>query len=250
MAQYSDIEWTHSTWNPVTGCSKTSSGCRHCYAERMAMRLHAMGNRSYLNGFRVTLHERMLELPMTWRKPRMVFVNSMSDMFHDQVPLSFIHRVFDVMAASPQHVFQMLTKRSKRMRELAPRLKWPRNLWMGVTVEESRWYSRISDLRQIPAPVRFLSCEPLLGPLDGLPLEGIDWVIVGGESGPNARPMKQEWAVSLRKQCHDARVSFFFKQWGGVRKDLTGRTLQGKIYDEMPEIPAVAHVGQLQFESA
>jgi protein gp37 len=204
----------------------------------MARRLHAMGNRSYQNGFRVTLHERMLELPMTWRKPRMVFVNSMSDMFHDQVPLSFIRRVFDVMAASPQHVFQMLTKRSKRMLELAPRLKWPRNLWMGVTVEESRWYSRIRDLRQIPAPVRFLSCEPLLGPLDKLPLADIDWVIVGGESGPNARPMKQEWAVSLRKQCHAAQVSFFFKQWGGVRKDLTGRKLEGRIYDEMPEIPA------------
>jgi protein gp37 len=177
----------------------------------------------------------MLELPMTWRKPRMVFVNSMSDMFHEDVPLSFIRRVFDVIAACPQHVFQMLTKRSRRMRELAPGLKWPANLWMGVTVEESRCSGRISDLLAVPAAVRFLSCEPLLGPLEKLPLRKIDWVIVGGESGPNARPMKREWAVSLLRQCRAAGVPFFFKQWGGVRKDLAGRTLQGRTYDEMPE---------------
>jgi protein gp37 len=250
MAQYSDIEWTHSTWNPVTGCTKFSSGCRHCYAERMAVRLQAMGNPSYKNGFEVTLQERALGLPLSWRKPRMVFVNSMSDMFLDRVPLSYIRRVFAVMAACPQHVFQMLTKRSARMRELAPQLKWPRNLWMGVTVEEGRYYRRINDLRAVPVSVRFLSCEPLLGPLENLPLEGVDWVIVGGESGPNARPMKQEWALSLRKQCRAARVPFFFKQWGGVRKDLTGRELQGRIYDEMPPIPNLARTAQLQFDGA
>jgi len=238
MATKSSIEWTEMTWNPVTGCTKVSEGCRHCYAERLAQRLQAMGNPRYARGFAVTLHEELLDLPRRWHRGRRIFVNSMSDLFHEQVPEEFIRRVFDTMAACPQHIFQVLTKRSQRLRELAPRLPWPKHVWMGVSVEDERVLGRIADLRQVPAAVRFLSCEPLLGPLDHLPLDGIAWVIVGGESGPGARPMSPEWVESILAQCRRAGVAFFFKQWGGVRKDLTGRLLHGRTYDELPPIAA------------
>ncbi|MBA2226042.1 DUF5131 family protein [Thermogemmata fonticola] len=238
MATKSSIEWTEMTWNPVTGCTKVSEGCRHCYAERLAQRLQAMGNPRYARGFAVTLHEELLDLPRRWHRGRRIFVNSMSDLFHEQVPEEFIRRVFDTMAACPQHIFQVLTKRSQRLRELAPRLPWPKHVWMGVSVEDERVLGRIADLRQVPAAVRFLSCEPLLGPLDHLPLDGIAWVIVGGESGPGARPMLPEWVESILTQCRRAGVAFFFKQWGGVRKDLTGRLLHGRTYDELPPIAA------------
>jgi protein gp37 len=234
MATRSSIEWTEMTWNPVTGCTKVSQGCKHCYAERMARRLEAMGAERYRNGFRVTLHPEALDAPRRWRQPRVVFVNSMSDLFHDDVPLAYIQRVFDTMRDCPRHTFQVLTKRSERLAALAPQLSWPRNVWMGVSVEDARVLYRVADLRRAPAAVRFLSLEPLLGPLNGLALDAIDWVIVGGESGPHARPMEKEWVTSIRERCRAAKVPFFFKQWGGVRKDRTGRALDGKIYDEMP----------------
>ena len=234
MATKSTIEWTEMTWNPVTGCTKVSEGCRHCYAERMALRLQAMGNRRYINGFDVTLHDDLVDLPRTLRQPRVIFVNSMSDLFHEDVPEEFIGRVFETMAACPQHTFQVLTKRSGRLREMASRLPWPKNVWIGVSVENQRVLGRIDDLIQVPASVRFLSCEPLLGPMDGLDLEGIAWVIVGGESGPGARPMKPEWVESILNQCRRAKVAFFFKQWGGPRKDIRGRKLNGRTYDELP----------------
>ena len=234
MATISKIEWTEMTWNPVTGCTRISEGCRHCYAERMAKRLKAMGNRRYVNGFKVTLHDDLVDLPRRQRAPRVIFVNSMSDLFHEQVPEDFIRRVFDTMTACPQHTFQVLTKRSERLRELAPRLNWPRQVWIGVSVEDRRVLHRIDDLRAVPAEIRFLSCEPLLGPLDRLPLKGISWVIVGGESGPGARPMEKAWVDSIRRQCRDSGTPFFFKQWGGARKDLNGRELDGRTYDEMP----------------
>lgn len=234
MATKSTIEWTEMTWNPVTGCSKVSEGCRHCYAERMAFRLRAMGNRRYINGFRVTLHDDLVDLPRTLRQPRLIFVNSMSDLFHEGIPEEFIARVFDTMGACPQHTFQVLTKRSDRLRTMAPQLAWPKQVWIGVSVEDQRVLGRIDDLRQVPASVRFLSCEPLLGPMEGLNLDGISWVIVGGESGPGARPMKREWVESILKQCRRAKVAFFFKQWGGTRKDMTGRELNGRTYDELP----------------
>lgn len=234
MASNSNIEWTESTWNPVTGCSKVSEGCRYCYAERMAKRLEAMGNRRYVNGFNVTLHDDLVDLPRRMRQPRLIFVNSMSDLFHEKVPVDFIRRVFRTMEACPQHTFQVLTKRSQRLRELSSRLPWPTNVWMGVSIEDDRVLSRVADLLKVPAKVRFLSCEPLIGPLDALPLDGISWVIVGGESGPGARPMKRVWVESIRRQCRKADVAFFFKQWGGVRKDLAGRELNGRTYDDMP----------------
>ena len=234
MADKSHIEWTEATWNPVTGCSKVSAGCKNCYAERLALRLQAMGNGRYRNGFKLTLHQDLVQLPKRWRESRVIFVNSMSDLFHEQVPLDFIQRVFATMRECPQHTFQILTKRSARLRQLADELDWPTNVWMGVSVEDARVLHRITDLQQTPAAVRFLSCEPLIGPLDNLPLEGIHWVIVGGESGPGARPMKIEWIRTIFRQCRKARVPFFFKQWGGVRKDLTGRELNGRTYDEMP----------------
>jgi protein gp37 len=234
MATKSTIEWTEMTWNPVTGCTKVSDGCRHCYAERLALRLRAMGNRRYANGFKVTLHDDLVDLPRTLRQPRVIFVNSMSDLFHEDVPEEFIGRVFETMAACPQHTFQVLTKRSRRLKAMGDRLPWPKNVWMGVSVEDARVLSRIDDLRHVPAAVRFLSCEPLLGPMDDLDLEGIAWVIVGGESGPGARPMRQEWVESILKQCRRAKVAFFFKQWGGTRKHKTGRTLNGRTYDELP----------------
>jgi protein gp37 len=234
MASNSSIEWTDMTWNPVTGCTKVSQGCKNCYAERMAKRLKAMGAARYQNGFRLTLHDDLVDLPRRWRQPRIVFVNSMSDLFHENVPLEFIQRVFQTMAECPQHVFQVLTKRSSRLREVADDLIWPSNVWMGVSVEDEKVLHRVDDLRAVPAAVRFLSCEPLIGSLRALDVSDIHWVIVGGESGPRARPMDPEWPREIRAICEEARVDFFFKQWGGVRKDLTGRELDGQTYDQMP----------------
>ncbi|MCH7904204.1 MAG: phage Gp37/Gp68 family protein [Armatimonadetes bacterium] len=234
MASTSSIEWTNMTWNPVTGCTKVSQGCKHCYAERMAKRLKAMGTERYKNGFKLTLHPDLIELPKQWKKPRLIFVNSMSDLFHENIPLEFIEQIFTTIKECPQHTFQVLTKRSERLSQVAGELEWPENLWMGVSIEDDRVIQRVHDLRTVPAAVRFLSCEPLIGPLDDLPLDGIHWVIVGGESGPKARPMDGDWARSIRAQCYDANVKFFFKQWGGVRKHVTGRELDGKFYDDMP----------------
>lgn len=234
MPTKSSIEWTEMTWNPVTGCTKISQGCKHCYAERMAKRLHAMGSPRYTNGFRVTLHEDLIDVPRRWKQPRVVFVNSMSDLFQDDVPLEFIANVFKTMEECPQHTFQILTKRSGRLRRLASRLSWPSNVWMGVSVEDARVMHRVADLAAVPAQVRFLSCEPLIGPLENLDLKSMHWVIVGGESGPRARPMEKRWVDSILRQCRRADVAFFFKQWGGVRKDRTGRRLNGRTYDEMP----------------
>jgi protein gp37 len=238
MATNSNIEWTEMTWNPVTGCTKVSQGCKHCYAERMAKRLTAMGVERYRQGFRVTLHHDLLDLPRQWRKSRTVFVNSMSDLFHEDVPPDFIKRVFATMRDCPQHTFQILTKRSCRLAELAGSLVWPSNVWMGVSIENAQVIERVHDLASVPAAVRFLSCEPLIGPLDNLPLAGIHWVIVGGESGPRARAMNVEWVESIFAQCRRSNVRFFFKQWGGVRKDITGRKLHGRVYDEMPATTA------------
>lgn len=234
MATNSAIEWTQMTWNPVTGCSKVSQGCKHCYAQRLAVRLQAMGLDRYQNGFDVTLHWDLIDLPTRWKRPRLVFVNSMSDLFHDEVPVNFIQRIFEVMAGCPQHTFQVLTKRSQRLREIASELKWPSNVWMGVSVESSAALPRVQDLAVVPAKVRFLSVEPLLGSIEFMPLSNIDWVIVGGESGPGARAMKKEWVESILKQCRHAGVPFFFKQWGGVRKKRSGRLLNGQTFDEMP----------------
>lgn len=240
MATLSSIEWTDATWNPVTGCDKVSPGCKNCYAERMALRLQAMRQPRYASGFQVTLHEQSLQEPASWRQPRKVFVNSMSDLFHDLVPLEFIQRVFEVMADNPQHVFQVLTKRSDRLRQLSSALPWPANVWMGVSVESTTYFSRIADLAAVPAQVRFLSCEPLLQALPGLPLTQIDWVIVGGESGPRARPMAEHWVTEILDQCREHHVPFFFKQWGGTRKKSTGRHLRGETYDEFPGVIVTA----------
>jgi protein gp37 len=228
------IEWTDATWNPVTGCSKVSPGCAHCYAERMATRLHAMGQRNYIDGFSVRIHPHMLDVPTRWRTPRHVFVNSMGDLFHNDVPFAFIELVFEVMQETPQHTFQLLTKRADRLAELANDLRWPSNVWMGVTVEDNQRLSRIDRLRAVPAAVRFLSVEPLLGPLPGLSLRDIDWVIVGGESGPGARPMDAAWVRGVRDACLAAAVPFFFKQWGGPRRKTAGRILDGTTWDQMP----------------
>ncbi len=230
----SAIEWTESTWNPVTGCTKISPGCTHCYAERMAERLQAMGQGNYHNGFRLTLQTHMLELPLRWKKPQTIFVNSMSDLFHKGVPLDYIQRVFDVMRRAHWHRFQILTKRADRLAELDGELKWASNIWMGVSVESDKYRPRIDDLRRTGAAIKFLSLEPLLGPLHDLDLRDIHWVIVGGESGPGARPMNPDWATDLRDQCRRARVPFFFKQWGGRNKKRTGRVLMGRTWDEMP----------------
>jgi protein gp37 len=240
MATHSSIEWTESTWNPLTGCTKISAGCKNCYAERMARRLKAMGQPHYTGGFRLALHEDSLELPLSWKKAQMIFVNSMSDLFHKNVPVSFIQRVFDVMRRADWHQFQVLTKRADRLIELDPALDWPTNVWMGVSVENADVADRIDCLRNTHARIKFLSLEPLLGPVPGMNLHGIDWAIVGGESGPGARPMDREWVVDIRKQCRTARVPFFFKQWGGVRKTKAGRELDGRTWDEMPRIVAAA----------
>jgi len=242
MPTRSNIEWTEMTWNPVTGCTKISQGCKHCYAERMAKRLKAMGSDRYRNGFEVTLHPDLLDVPHGWRQPRVVFVNSMSDLFHDDISLAYIQRVFTTMRDCPHHTFQVLTKRSERLADLAPQLPWSGNVWMGVSVEDARVLGRVHDLRRVPAAVRFLSLEPLIGPFDALPLDGIHWVIVGGESGPKARPMRKEWVTSIFRQCRAARVPFFFKQWGGVRKDLTGREFNGRTYDEIPLVLQPAQI--------
>lgn len=236
----SAIEWTHSTWNPLTGCTKVSPGCKNCYAERLALRLRAMGQPNYRNGFELTLHEQVLQLPLGWRKPQLIFVNSMSDLFHEDVPFSFIERVFDTMTRAHWHRFQILTKRAERLRELAPRIGWPPNVWMGVSVESAPYAYRIELLRSTQAWVKFLSLEPLLGPLGNLDLQGIHWVIVGGESGPGARPMREEWVLGIRDQCRAAQVPFFFKQWGGVQKCRTGRLLEGRTWDELPTVHASA----------
>lgn len=238
MAGDSSIEWTDSTWNPVSGCSKVSPGCKHCYAERMALRLQAMGLEAYRDGFSVRLQPQALEAPLRWRQPRTVFVNSMSDLYHDKVPDAYIRQVFSVMERATQHRFQVLTKRAERMASLARFLPWPEHIWQGVTVESQAYRHRIDLLRQVPSAIRFLSLEPLLSPLPSLDLDGIHWVIVGGESGPGCRAMDPAWAIDLRDQCRAAGVPFFFKQWGGVHKKAAGRLLEGRIYDEMPE-PAV-----------
>lgn len=235
MAGTSSIEWTEVTWNPVTGCTKISAGCKNCYAERMAKRLHAMGSVRYANKFKITLHHDLLHLPKKWKKPRTIFVNSMSDLFHPDIPFDFIRSVFETMEATPQHTYQVLTKRAERLSEVASKLPWPPNVWIGVSVEDSRVVDRIDHLRRVPAAVRFLSIEPLIGPLPKLNLKKIDWVIVGGESGPKARAMKPEWVDPIQAACAKNKVAFFFKQWGGVRKHTTGRELHGKTYDEMPE---------------
>jgi len=234
MAEHSAIEWTDATWNPVTGCTKVSPGCKNCYAERLALRLQAMGNRRYRNGFRVTLQPDQLSLPLRWHQPRMVFVNSMSDLFHEAIPDKYIKSVFDVMVAADRHVFQILTKRAERLGGLAPRLPWPRNVWQGVSIESAEYTTRIAHLLQVPAAVRFLSVEPLLGPIDQLPLQGIAWVIVGGESGPRHRPIRLEWVRSIRDQCLASDVPFFFKQWGGQTPKSGGRRLDGQIWDQLP----------------
>jgi len=238
MAQGSGIEWTESTWNPITGCTKISPGCKYCYAERMAERLQAMGQENYRNGFELTLQPHMLELPLRWKKPQTIFVNSMSDLFHKDVPLDYIQRVFEVMRRADWHRFQVLTKRADRLAELDSSLQWAPNIWMGVSVESDKYRERIDDLRATRAMLKFLSLEPLLGPLPDLDLNGIHWVIVGGESGPKSRPMDAAWARDLRDQCRRGRVPFFFKQWGGKNKKQAGRVLDGRTWDEMPANPA------------
>lgn len=234
MANGSRIEWTESTWNPVTGCTKISPGCKHCYAERLAKRLQAMGQRNYAAGFELTLQEHMLELPLRWRKPQTIFVNSMSDLFHAEVPLTYIQRVFQVMKLAHWHRFQVLTKRAGRLAEISPLLDWPQNVWMGVSVEQRRYLHRIEELKTTGAGTKFLSIEPLLEDLGKFDLRGIDWVIAGGESGPGARAMQADWARGIRELCGEHQVPFFFKQWGGTRKKKNGRVLDGVTWDEMP----------------
>lgn len=249
----SNIEWTEQTWNPVTGCDQVSAGCDHCYALTLAKRLKAMGADKYQNdgnpttsgpGFDVTIHPKSLAEPYRWTGRRVVFVNSMSDLLHARVPIPFVRDVFDVIAETPQHTYQILTKRSVRLRRLADRLDWPDNLWIGVSVENADALSRVDDLRQVPAAVRFLSCEPLLGPLDGISLGGINWVIAGGESGPNYRPMQLDWARSIRDTCLDHGVPFFFKQWGGRTPKARGRELDGRLWDETPTRRAGGNVAR------
>jgi protein gp37 len=243
MSDKSAIEWTEATWNPTTGCDRISAGCDNCYALTLAKRLKAMGNPKYQNdgnsttsgpGFGVTTHPDSLDIPHSWRRPRVVFVNSMSDLFHARVPLSFVKDVFEVMRDTPHHTYQVLTKRSRRLRIISDQLDWPSNVWMGVSVESVEHYDRIRDLAAVPAAVRFLSCEPLLGPLPDIPLDGIDWVIAGGESGFSARPADPEWFRDLRDSCVEQRMPFFFKQWGGIRSKAGGRELDGRTWDEMP----------------
>lgn len=237
MAQ-SSIEWTEMTWNPVTGCNKLSAGCKFCYAEVMSRRLRAMGLEKYKDGFKLRIHPHELDRPYTWKKPQMVFVNSMSDLFHKDVPVDFIQQVFAVMKDNPQHVFQVLTKRADVLLRYDREglLTWPHNVWMGVSVEDGRVRHRIDALRQTGARVKFLSCEPLIGPLPDMDLSGIDWVIVGGESGRKPRPMDPDWVLDIKDQCDRAGVAFFFKQWGGTNKKAAGRELEGRTYDEMPEL--------------
>lgn len=241
MATKTQIEWTESTWNPITGCDKISPGCKYCYADRLAKRLKAMGSKNYKNGFELTLHPQALNAPLEWRKPQMVFVNSMSDLFHEEVPLKFIQKVFEVMRKTSKHQFQILTKRAERLEKINKQLNWPDNVWMGVSVENEDYLFRVSHLIKTSAKTKFLSLEPLLGPISKLDLKGIDWVIVGGESGPGARPMKKEWVLEIREICQLRGVPFFFKQWGGFNKKKNGRTLEGKIWNEMPIEPLVVN---------
>jgi len=236
----SRIEWTESTWNPVTGCTKISKGCLNCYAERMAFRLRAMGQPNYMHGFEVTCHPDTLNLPLQWKKSQLIFVNSMSDLFHGKVPTSFIREIFDVMVEAHWHRYQVLTKRSQRLATLSNQLEWTDNIWMGVTVESIDYIQRIDHLRESGAKIRFLSLEPLLGPINNINLQGIDWVIVGGESGPGARPMEEKWVLDIKEQCLYAGVKFFFKQWGGMQKKRNGRLLQGRTWDETPLTESVA----------
>lgn len=238
MGANSAIEWTHSTWNPTTGCDLLSPGCDHCYAERMSLRLQLMGQKKYANGFALTLHEDALELPLTWKKPQRIFVNSMSDLFHHSVPLDFIQRAFSTMRRAHWHQFQVLTKRSGRLLALSDQIDWPANVWMGVSVENVPMKARIGHLRQTGAKTRFLSIEPLLEDLGELDLADIHWAIVGGESGPGARPLDPAWVRGIREQCERAAVPFFFKQWGGVQKKRAGRELDGRTYDELPILKA------------
>lgn len=235
MSKDSNIDWTESTWNPVTGCDKISAGCKNCYAERMSLRLMSMPNQpNYQNGFKVTLHPHMLDKPLHWKKPQRIFVNSMSDLFHKDVPDGFIRDVFNTMVKAHWHQFQVLTKRSDRLKQLAPTLPWSPNIWIGVSIESSNHVSRADDLRYVPAVVRFLSLEPLLSPLPNLDLSGIDWVIVGGESGPGCRPMAEAWVQDIRANCNSTNVPFFFKQWGGTSKSKGGNVLSGQTYGEYP----------------
>jgi len=230
----SSIEWTELTWNPTTGCSKLSAGCKFCYAEVMSRRLNSMGVEKYRNNFEITVHPDTLRDPFTWSGKRLVFVNSMSDLFHEAVPLTFIMMVFEVMNRNPQHTFQVLTKRSDRLAEVADRLTWTPNIWMGVSVEDDRVLDRIDGLRNTPAHIKFLSCEPLIGPLPKLNLRGIDWVIVGGESGRKPRPMEEQWVLDIQAQCERKGIDFFFKQWGGTNKKKAGRMLEGRTWNAMP----------------
>lgn len=241
MAQ-SSIEWTEMTWNPTTGCSKISQGCKYCYAEVMAKRLQAMGLEKYKNGFDLTIHPETLGIPYKWKKPKIVFVNSMSDLFHENVPLDYIQRVFQVMNDNNQHIFQILTKRAERLWKLENHLIWSDNIWMGVSVENEKVLQRVKFLRSTKAVVKFLSCEPLLAPLPNLDLIGIDWVIVGGESGRKPRPIKKAWVEEIQQKCENQNVPFFFKQWGGTNKKKNGRSLNGKIYNGMPKIENLTSV--------
>lgn len=238
MATTSTIEWTEATWNPVTGCTKISAGCKNCYAERMAGRLKLMGSKRYQNGFDLTLHEDALTLPLKWKKPQKIFVNSMSDLFHQDVPLEFIQKVFHVMSEAHWHQFQILTKRADRLAELSSQLQWASNIWMGVSVEDQATSFRIEYLKQTGAAIKFLSVEPLIGPVPNMNLTEIDWVIVGGESGPGARPMLKDWVLDIKNQCEASDTAFFFKQWGGKNKKAAGRELDGRTYDALPRIAA------------
>jgi protein gp37 len=237
MADNSKIEWTEATWNPVTGCTQVSPGCAHCYAKTFAERWQGVPNHPYEQGFELRLWEHRLEQPLRWKKPRVIFVNSMSDLFHEQIPLDFVRKVFDVMVRANHHTFQILTKRDVRLAELAPDLPWPPNIWMGVSIENRRFVHRADRLRLVPAAIRFISAEPLLGPLDSLDLDGIHWLIAGGESGSQHRPVKAEWLRSLQEKCQQKSVPFFFKQWGGRTSKSGGRTLDGRLWDEMPSSP-------------
>ena len=236
MSETSAIEWTDATWNPVTGCTKVSQGCKHCYALRFAERFRGVVGHPFEDGFDLTLHEDRLNLPLAWKESRRIFVNSMSDLYHERVPEAFVRSVFETMVRARWHTFQVLTKRARRLRELGDSLPWASNIWQGVSVEREDVAWRIDELRRVPAEVRFLSLEPLIGPLDSLDIRGIHWVIVGGESGPGARPMQKSWVTSIRDQCRRAAVPFFFKQWGGVQKHRTGRELDGKTWDQFPVI--------------
>ncbi|HEY5122850.1 MAG TPA: phage Gp37/Gp68 family protein [Ignavibacteria bacterium] len=234
--KHTKIEWTEVTWNPTTGCNKVSAGCKNCYAEIFAKRLQAMGNQKYRNGFELTIHPDVLDEPKRWKNSKIVFVNSMSDIFHERIPLNFLKKVFKVMNDTPRHIYQVLTKRSERLEEIANKFEWTENIWMGVSVEDDRVINRIANLKNTPAKIKFLSLEPLLSSLPNLNLKGIDWVIVGGESGTKSRPVQKEWIIDIKDQCEKANVEFFFKQWGGMNKKANGRELNGKVYNGMPKI--------------